>query len=236
MKKIATIATLALVVIALSIFAGYRFYKQSLFRDKLNEALGKDSAYAETILRLEIESSKMTVGEAIQLFDTSIEKRQELILELRGLYPGVNDALKEELVAFLAEENEFIRAKRRLYQKSIELISQMSVMEQFSKRIRTSLFSRSSLKAEAVDLIDHFAEICDDLIQESKDFKQSCSDMVIKEEAISRNGRKFNISINPVFSKFEKTNIQAAKKALDSAASVKETLKEFLEDIKAMKT
>lgn len=78
--------------------------KISSLYSKLEEAVGKDAGYTETIIKVEAEASSMTYKELFDLCEKSIEGRTNLIVELRGLYPEIKSELKEKLIDFLNAE------------------------------------------------------------------------------------------------------------------------------------
>lgn len=122
-RKIAIALVVVLAVLAGAGYAGLHYYRVSQLKDQLNSAMGKDAAYAETVLKIEQDSSNITYAELYKLCDEAVDGRQKLIIDLRGAYPGLNDAIKEQLIEFLNKENDFVRAKSRMYRNTMEFSS-----------------------------------------------------------------------------------------------------------------
>jgi hypothetical protein len=121
--------TLALALIALFAYPRYRAARELADRKRqIAEALAKDAAFTETLLKMELESTGVTYKELFDFCDKSIDRRNILIVEMRVdatvLAPNTNAAL----IGFLNAENGFARAKRALLSASLEL--------ETSKRIR----------------------------------------------------------------------------------------------------
>jgi len=115
----------AITVISLIIvfaIAGYfvnRQMKLSTSSSKLEEAVGRDAGYTETIIMAEDEASSMSYQELFELCDKSIEERTNLLVELRGIYPEIQRELKTKLISFVNSENELIRQESRLYRSEL---------------------------------------------------------------------------------------------------------------------
>jgi len=141
--KPARIVAIVVCVAILAVFAGImgqRIYRYSAIKDKLQEAVGQDTGYTETLLKVESEGSHMTFGELFELCDRSIEGRTNLIIELRGLYPSINLKLKEDLIGYLNAENEFARSKRDFYRKQMQLSGAFDLYKETVLDIPTSYY------------------------------------------------------------------------------------------------
>lgn len=128
-RKFIYIAIGVVILASVACIFGYRYYRVSQLKGKLEEAIGRDGGYIETILKTEKESSNMTYKEFFDLCDKSIEARTNLIVELRGLYPDIQYDAKESLVEFLNNENELVRAKRNFYRKQFDFSSSLKLYE-----------------------------------------------------------------------------------------------------------
>jgi hypothetical protein len=113
----------ALAAVAGASTLGYQQYRLHEVKQKLGEAIGKDLGLTETILKVESESSKITFAELFELCNKSVDGRTNLIVELRGLHPEMDYALKEQLIKYLNAENEFVRSKREFYAKVMQASS-----------------------------------------------------------------------------------------------------------------
>lgn len=111
-------AITAIAIVIASVIVGYfvnRQMKGSAINGKLEEALGKDAGYTETIIKAGVEPTGLSYDQLFELCDRSIEERTNLIVELRGNYPEIRQDLKSTLISFLNSENDLIRQKSRLY-------------------------------------------------------------------------------------------------------------------------
>jgi len=117
--KLSLIVSLSLIVLVIAGYLTNQQIKISTLNRKLEEAVGKDAGYTETILKVEKEASSISYEELFNLCDKSIEFRTNLIVDLRGLYPGIESELRDKLIDFLNDENELIRQKKHFYRKRL---------------------------------------------------------------------------------------------------------------------
>ena len=136
-----TVVVAGLIVLAVLSTLGYRYYRVSQLKSKLETAMGTDAGYTETILKIESDASNITYNEIFALCDKSVEDRQKLIVELRGLYPGLRYELKDKLIEFLNAENELIRSKSSFYRQRVQLSAAMELwIAVFDMPTPTSLY------------------------------------------------------------------------------------------------
>src|SRR5688500_14510095 len=76
LKKVAIAMPLFIVIFVAVAVGSYKYYKNAEYKEKLNSAMARDAAYAETILKIESDSSNITYAELFSLCDKSIEGRQ----------------------------------------------------------------------------------------------------------------------------------------------------------------
>lgn len=117
------VAVLVVVLGVAGFFVGSHHLAVARLNERLEEAVGRDSGYTETILKIEAESGSMTFAELFALCDKSVSDRTNLIVELRGLYPSIDSEVKAELIDHLTAENELIRQKAAFYRKQMALNS-----------------------------------------------------------------------------------------------------------------
>ena len=167
MKKISIIAPIVLYLFVALIWVGIlvqQHFKQSAeIKAKLEEAIGRDAGYTETILKMESDSSHVTYGEFFELCDKSVEQRTTLIVELRGLYPSVNNVTKEQLIEFLNAENDTVRTKRDLYRKQMMLSTEMDNLTETVRDSPTSEYGwdyyRERVTKAKLDLVKAASEL-----------------------------------------------------------------------------
>ncbi len=122
-------------------FLVYRAYRVHDLKQRLGEVIGRDQALMETVLKAENDAPHMSYREFLALCNRSIESRTDFIVELRGLYPEIDYAMKDRLIDYLNAENEFVRAKRDEYQKSMELISAVGLQMELVMNVPSSPYA-----------------------------------------------------------------------------------------------
>ena len=213
--KIISIAAAALVFLSLipvGAVLGYRFYRTRLLKEKIEEAIGRDAGYTETILRIEKDSSNMNYQELFELCDKSIEGRTNLIVELRGLYPDIQYELKEKLIDFLNDENELVRAKRSFYRKSLEFSTKREALQEKLQDTPCSGCSveyyveqKARLKRELDQLIQSISEVEGN----ADEFYNRYQKVVEKERILSQSLNNAQIRFNSIFAKYQEENNKA---------------------------
>jgi hypothetical protein len=210
---------------AIAGIAGQSIYRHYAIKDKLQEAIGKDAGYTETILKVETEGSHMTFGELFDLCDKSIEGRTNLVIELRGLYPSINVKLKEELIAYLNAENEFARSKRDFYREQMQYGSAAKLYQRAVEDWTAALASSSYYSG------DFYRSNCDRRKREAKDaalemqgsaesFLESYSKALSKEDGMAGAASRSGVRFVSVFKQYEKENKTAAANAQQIASAV----------------
>lgn len=226
MKPSRVIAVVVSVAV-LSVFAelaGQRIYRHCVIKDRLQDAIGKDAGYTETILRVEGEGVHMTFGELFELCDKSIEGRTNLIVELRGLYPSINIKLKEELIGYLNAENEFARSKRDFYRKQMLYSSATDLygaaVREWTVALSTSTsyggdYYRSSTELRKREVQDAALE----MQKSAADFLESYDKALSSEDGMARAASHSRIRFISVFKQYEKENEKAASDVQELASA-----------------
>jgi len=222
--KIIAVSVFIIAILTVSARYGYNYYRISQLKQKLEEAIGKNAGYAETILKVEAEASGMTYAELFNLCDKSIDDRTNLIVELRGLYPDVDYKMKEELIEFLNHENELTRAKRAFYR---HLLTMSSSMERLQKHVSDRPSSdygwdyyykrTNSLKTELIKAIT-------DIVSSADDFKSNYVKLVEQESTLSISMSAEGIRFPTVFKQYEEANIKLADESKSTAEEIKKKL------------
>jgi hypothetical protein len=89
-------------------------------RADIQKVIWKDNGYSELLLKVESEPSGMNYMELFSLCERSINGRNDLIVELRGLGAIADFPVVEQVIAFMGVENEWTRAKRAFYQQQLK--------------------------------------------------------------------------------------------------------------------
>lgn len=218
------IAVVAIFVVVLGVgssIVGNKLIKMARLNERLEEAVGRDSGYTETILKIEAESGSMTYAELFSLCEKSIEDRTRLIIELRGLYPDIDSEMKTALVEHLAEENELVRQKVAFYRKQMELNSSLELYLDQLADTPTSPYGwdyyntrLARLKADASDAISG-------MIEEGTEFVSTYEKLVDKEKDLGASLDQAGLRFVRVFEKYKSQNVGKAREAIKTAQSLK---------------
>jgi hypothetical protein len=193
-------------------------------KEKLEEAIGKNSGYTETILKIEADASNMTYKELFDLCDKSIQDRTNLIIELRGLYPDINYELKEKLVNFLNDENIIVRAKKAFYRSSMGFSSAMKSYTDHISDIPSSSFAREYYLKRSVSLKNELIKEIGDILSSSEDFKTNYNKLCKQENEISNMMKSEGLRFPLLFQNFQSHNLNAVEKAKSVAEKFKKEL------------
>jgi hypothetical protein len=221
-----TIGKLAAGVIGLillvsgAVVGAQHFKRQSEIKTKLEEAIGRDAGYTETILKVETDSSHITYGELFSLCDKSVEERTALIVELRGLYPSVNHTAKEKLIDFLNAENDTIRAKRDLYRRSMLLDNAMDATLEATKDIPSSVYGWEYSNARVTRAKEEAVDAAKELQGSAAGFVESYQKTLRLEAGVAEATSRFGIRFNPIFKTYSASNSAKGKEEGDAASSV----------------
>lgn len=198
-------------------FHQYRVYG---LKQKLGEAIGKDLGLTETILKIESESSKMTYGELFELCNKSVENRTNLIVELRGLYPDMDYRLKTRLVDYLSAENEFVRAKREFYRKTMEQSSAIQSYAENEKSFRASSAGWQFYLDQRRPLREKVLEASGEALTSADEFTKMYDSVAKQEIMIAQETHNAGLRFDPVFQKHATSNQKRAKEIKDGALQV----------------
>lgn len=195
----------------------YHQYRLYGLKQKLGEAIGKDLGLTETILRVESESSKITYGEFFELCNKSVENRTNLIVELRGLYPEMDYQLKTRLVDYLSAENEFVRAKRDFYRKSMESSSAADSYVEQVKNYPSSSYGWDFYRDRVRQMKVQVLETAREAEKSADEFLKVYEKMANEESVIAKEAQSAGLRFEPIFQKHAKGNQKRAEETKQSA-------------------
>jgi hypothetical protein len=224
MKRLVAFGAAALCLLLALIWAGVSFQqhfkRESEIKAKLEEAIGRDSGYTETILKMETDSSHVTYGEFFELCDKSVEQRTTLIVELRGLYPSVNNVTKDKLIDFLNAENDAVRTKRDLYRKQMLLSSAVDTVTETVRDTPSSEygwdFYRERVYKTKLDLV----KAASDLQSSAAEFIDSYQKTLKLEAGVAKATGHAGIRFKASFKEFDRSNADKGKESTDYASRV----------------
>lgn len=200
-----------LLIVAVLGTLGYHLYRAHEIKQRLAEAIGRDLGLTETILKVETESSKITFGEVFQLCSKSVEDRTNLIVELRGLHPEMDSQLKTRLLDYLNAENEFVRAKRDLYRKSMEHSAAFSAYMEQMKSFPSSSYGLDFYNDRIRQSKSRVHETADETEQSANEFLEVYEKMVKQELTMAEEAQGAGIRFERIFLKHAKANKEQAE-------------------------
>jgi hypothetical protein len=211
--RLASIILFAVALLGIGIWVASNVYRAHALNEKLAEAIGKDRGLTETILKIETESSKMTYEELFELCNKSVESRTNLIVELRGVYPQVDSRLKEHLIEYLTAENEFIRAKRDFYLRSMEEPSAFNAYLEAVMNSASSSYGWEVYLREKSDQRERVLKASEETTRSADDFLKAYENMAKQEAKIGGEAAGAGLNFTPIFNQYAKENRKRAEDA-----------------------
>jgi hypothetical protein len=210
-------------VLTLLVVTGYFINKQiklSALNKQLEEAVGKDSGYTETIIKVESESSSISYKEFFELCEKSIDGRTNLIIELRGLYPEIESELKNNLIDFLNAENELVRQKQQFYRKHLSFSTNLEFYTDHIKDFPTSSYGWDYWEKRSSKLRNDLVKDASDIMEYSDSYKSTYKTLLTKESEVKKLMISSDLRFNSLFEKYEKSNIKFADDAKDMVKTI----------------
>lgn len=218
--KIVLISLLAIIVIIISGYFGYKSYRLSLLKNELEKAIGKDAGYTETILKIEQEATSMTYQELFDLCDKSVDDRTNLMIELRGLYPDIKYELKDNLIEFLSIENELVRNKKAYYRYSMLFSTDMKLYNEHESDYPSSSYGWDYYFKRSEELMKELKDDRKEILSAGEAFINRFNEILIKEDELDKAMNKANIRFQKIFEKYKDTNLGDIEKALETIKSL----------------
>ena len=222
--KVSAIIFVLITVLGVGAKFGYDHYRIFQLMQKLEEAIGKNAGCTETILKVEAEASRMTYKELFDLCDKSIEDRTNLIVELRGLYPDIDNKLKENLIEFLNHENELIRSKRAFYRHQLTFSNSTKILQEHLSDTPSSSNGRDYYRKKVnklnTELIDYITEI----VASADNFKSNYLKLVEQESTLGNSMNAEGIRFPAIFKEYKDSNIKLADESKTVAEAIKKQL------------
>ncbi len=222
--KIFAVSVVIIATLASAAKYGYNYYRISQLKQKLEEAIGKNAGYTETIIKVEAEASGMTYKELFDLCDKSIEDRTTLIVELRGLYPDIDYELKEKLIEFLNHENELTRSKRAFYRHQLDLSSSTEILQEHLADTPSSSYGWDYYRKRSNSLKNDLLEAISEIISSADNFKSNYLELVEQESNLTSSMSAENIRFPTIFKQYEESNIKLADETKTTAELMKKNL------------
>jgi hypothetical protein len=213
-RKIAVFMGALVLLVVLIAYGGVRYYGHQQLLEHLNRAMAKDAALAETVLKIESDSSHVTYGELFDLCDHSIKEREDLIIELRELQPGIRPEIRDQLIAHLNQENDFVRVKREYYRKSLDLSNAEDEVKNASEE---HVYDSETWENRLSDAKRRSKQRALELEEAVSGFTAAYGTVMEDEKKLIPKANASGISLRPVFSRYEKSNKEIANKSLQFA-------------------
>ena len=234
--KLSLLILLGLIFLITAGYFGNQQIKISTLNRKLEEAIGKDAGYTETILKVEEEASSISYEELFNLCDKSIEFRTNLIVDLRGLYPGIESELRDNLIDFLNDENELIRQKNHFYHKKLSYNTILKIKDELHREVqyfidvdsqkpRSYELRTFEIKAEYYlkrinELNTEFIEAVSEMAKSADEFISTYNLLADKESALKRLMESKGLRFIGFIEKYHKENLMLVDEIKEQAKSI----------------
>lgn len=218
--KIAAAAIGILLFLWGGVSAVQHFKRQSEIKAKLEEAIGRDAGYTETILKMEKDSANITFGEFFDLCDKSVEQRTLLIVELRGLYPAVGSTTKDRLIEFLNAENNAVRAKRELYRKQMLLSIAMHSALESARDYPVSAYGWDYYHERVKRADQEIVEAAKELKVSASSFVELYQNALTVEGGVAAAATHSGIRFKTIFKEYGQSNTDEGKKSGEAASQI----------------
>jgi len=200
---------------------GTHYLSLARLNDRLEEAVGRDAGYTETILKIEAESGSMTYAELFKLCEKSIDDRTSLIVELRGLYPNIDSKLRNTLIEHLTAENEFVRQKVSFYRKQLALSTAIELYVDQLNDVPSSIYGWDYYRTRLATLKTKTLEAVSEMVVEGTLFVETYKTLVGREDSLSEQMERAGLRFVTVFKKYQAQNVEKTQQAISSAQSLK---------------
>jgi len=206
---------------SIGFLVGSRHLEVARLNERLEEAVGRDSGYTETILKIEAESGSMTYAELFSLCEKSVADRTNLIVELRGLYPDVDSEVKTTLIQHLTAENELIRQKAGFYRKQMEVSTALETYMDQLADTPSSYYGWDYYKARVAKLKNETSEAIADMVSEGTQFVKTYEALVDREKSLGDQMDRAGLRFVRVFEKYKGQNVGKTQEAIKTIQSLK---------------
>jgi hypothetical protein len=230
-RSVGAVIVLILAVIAATVvYPRYRAARELAEKKKgIAQALAKDAAFTETLLKMELEATGATYKELFGFCDKSIDQRNALIVEMRVntaiLAPNTSAAILD----FLNAENGFARAKSAFFSASLEYEAAVQAHKQAwaefqavlatvgewvkhgnVERAEASLAESDVYVRAAPRLIARVKEAAQSTAASISSLRAACESLVLKEKKLASEMSTSGMPFRPVFAPYYKRSIDKA--------------------------
>lgn len=194
------------VIIGLLIFNHYKAISD--INKTLEAAVARDSGYNETILKTEGESEGITTNEIIGLCEESIDYRTNIIIELRGLYPDMDNEIRNLLIEHLTAENEFYRQKIAFFRKQYSIISDIEKYYDLHKQQILRIYGGDLDGALMYNVYieqskEKIGEVVGELEDSGNRLLESYDSLLLREKELAEKMKSSGLHFIPVFEKLK---------------------------------
>jgi len=223
MKRIAVSSATAVAVVLLTwtrIWGREHLKRQWEIKARLEEAIGRDAGYTETILKMEKDSHHITYGEFFELCDKSVNERTNLVVELRGLYPSISNTMKDRLIDFLNAENDAIRSKRELYRKEMLFSTAMEGLTDAYKDRPTSDYGWDFHRERIGRAKQEMTDAAKEVQTSAESFVDAYQKTMKLESEMSDAAADSGIRFKSTFREYDQSNEKKGRESVEVASQV----------------
>jgi hypothetical protein len=252
-RAVTTVVSLAVVTLSAVVALYPRYHAARELANKkrtIVEALAKDAAVTETLLKMELETTGVTYRELFAFCDKSVDQRNALIVDMRVGTTILPPSTSAAVIEFLNAENGFARAKSAFFAASLALDSALqarneqgaefnaeaargsrfasppedATIDQLNAALQQAEESSARLHAllrERPQLDARLKEAANGAAESISAFRAACELLVLKERKLASEMSASGMPFRPVFALYYERSIEKANEAEKNAAIAK---------------
>lgn len=196
------------------------YQKNNEFKKILKEKLNTNMEYSLSFLSVDENKYDFTFFEIFNTFDNIIEKKLNLIEDLRNIKIKKNDELIKQLIKFIDKEIALIRLKRSCYYDQSKLRTSLELLQ---KEISTFPTSDYGFFSQSIRISSAESNIVTDatkVYKDAKSYEKDYQEILVLESKIDSLTTSEKIKYNKVFKGLEKQNIQFVEDQISMAEKV----------------
>ena len=218
------------VLVATAVYPRYRAARELAEKKHgIAQALARDAASTETLLKMELEATGVTYKELFGFCDKSIDQRNALIVDMRVSTTVLAPNTSAAIIDFLNAENGFARAKSAFFSASLEfdtaLQAQRHGWAEFNaalarshewvrrgnvEQAEASLAESDVYLRTAPRLIAGVREAAQSTAASIGDFRAACELLILKEKKLASEMSASGMPFRTIFAPYYKRLIDKA--------------------------
>lgn len=237
-RSLIAVVGLVALIAALVVYPRYRAARDlEEKKQSIAQALAKDAAFTETLLKMELESTGVTYKELFDFCDKAIDQRNTLIVDMRVTTISLAPNTAVAVIDFLNAENGFARAKKAFFSATLELAAAMQAQKDAKTEFYATLArAQEWLNRKNVEQVDgslaessvyfrtaprlaaSVKEAAQNTVAGIGGFRAACESLMSKEKKLVSETAASHMPFRPVFAPYYQRSIEKANEAEKKAA------------------